>query len=199
MYNYKRGAIISRDETLDFHHREYYKHDGLFGELDIVADDGVVVFDNKTPHPLLLKAYINKIYSDKKEEQEKFGFISERLMLNGFHTPEINLASFIASQGDVVILYLEIPEEEKKGSKYEGTGLTRSMMIYMPENRKFTELQENCLSKLDIDVEILGVAYVGETIDDVEIFSSYDAKEEMEYLKEEIEYKNHDGGSYASK
>lgn len=187
MFKFKRGTIITKDENLNFYHEEYYQYNGQLNKLEIYAENGVVYFDTTTPHPILLDCYINLLYKNKGKEKEEFGVIKDKIMINGFHTPEINSASFLASQGNVVVLYLEIPEEEKIGSKYEGTGLTRSMMIYMPEDKDFTSLQESYITNLDTNVEVLGVAYAGKSIDDVEVFSGYDARDEMDFLKEDIE------------
>ena len=185
MHEFKRGEIISKNENLDLIIEDFYIYNGQIKRMNVEIKDGVINFDNKTPHPILLDTVISYFYNDKAK-REKFGVYEEKILLNGFHTPEINSASYIASLGEVVSLYLEILEEEKIGTKYEGTGLTRSLMLYLPENKEFNDNQKEYLKELDVDVEMFGLAYAGKSIEDIEVFSSYDAREEFECLKEEM-------------
>lgn len=185
MHEFQRGKIISKNDNLNLRIDDFYSYNGQIKKMEIEAKDGVINFDNKTPHSILLDTTISYLYNNK-EKREKFGVYEEKILLNGFHTPEINSASYIASLGEVVSLYFEIPEEEKIGTRYEGTDLTRSLMLYLPENKEFSDNQKSYLQDLDIDVEIFGLVYAGKSIDDIEVFSSYDAREEFEYLKEEM-------------
>ena len=185
MRKFQKGSIISKNGNLNLKIDDFYVYRDQVRKMNIEIKDGIIIFDNETPHPILLDTIICYLYDDK-EKRKKFGVLDQKILINGFHTPEINSACYIASLGEIVSLYLEIPEEEKMGTKYEGTGLTRSLMLYLPENMDFSDNQKAYLQDLDVDVEIFGLAYAGNSIDDVEVLSGYDAKEEFEYLKEEM-------------
>ena len=171
---YYRGMIVLNNNMNKVNYKRLSIKDCISKSFEITTNNGIISFSGNMPHCVILNTIINRL--DYEEEKKQFGYFFENVNFQGFNKDELQMALFLASMGNVIdLMSLEKHEKEEK---------IVSRMLFFPQDKSLLENQQEYIERIAVENYPFAIAYAQNYIESSEVFASFDAKEELEYLRE---------------
>lgn len=183
MDKFSRGLILSKKFAgQTFESKIPYVQGEKIGNYQISVKDGQFELSDSYSHKFQLEIIMKSLFQMEKAVKYSSFVNGEDLKGRiGFHQDEMKYASFLASLGEVPILYVEGTYKEELQEKLGLKGGYQSMLVYLPKDASLlTEAQKDFLRELPEyivkkEISYFEISLVSDRIDKNEYLSGLDA------------------------